>query len=597
MKLFISIFFLFSLSISIFAQQDAQLAMEYFNDKEFAKAESLFEKLYKSNNNKFYYEYFIDCLVEQKKFSEAEKSIQKEIKKNPADLTFYIDLGFVFKSQNNETEADKQFKYVLKNIPPDFNKIVQIGNSFIRRKEYSYAEKTYQRGNEFYSNQFLQYLANVYASQRKYYEMIETYLDYALNDYSKIKVLQDVFTSYMSFDVNNEFSDILQKSLILRVQKATNDVYDELLIWFYTQKTMYAEALIYAKAIDKRKKENGVRIINIADLAFANKNYSVANSGYTYVVEKGAILPYYNNARFSLLKVTYQQVIDGEITDAVQLKNIENQYLDIIQEMGVNQKSVDIIIDLSHLQAFYLNKEKEGIDLLTEASNIPNISPALKAAFLLELGNIYVKKGELWDAVVSFAKIEENYPSLEIADLAKLQKAKTYFYLNQFTWAQNQWDVLKGSPSKLIANDALYWSHFLSENLGADSTQAAMKMFAKVNLYIYQGEFLKANLSADTIIKNYSSETIIPAVYFLKYEISYKTKEYQKAAMNLQYIIDNYNYDTNCDKYVFLLAELYEYKLNDKVKASEYYKKVLFDFGGSIYTEPARKKYREISGA
>jgi hypothetical protein len=64
----------------------------------------------------------------------------------------------------------------------------------------------------------------------------------------------------------------------------------------------------------------------------------------------------------------------------------------------------------------------------------------------------------------------------------------------------------------------------------------------------------------------------------------------------LQYIVDNYSYDSNTDKVVFLLAELYEYKLNDKTKAGEYYKKILFEFGGSIYTEPARKKYREISG-
>jgi hypothetical protein len=44
------------------------------------------------------------------------------------------------------------------------------------------------------------------------------------------------------------------------------------------------------------------------------------------------------------------------------------------------------------------------------------------------------------------------------------------------------------------------------------------------------------------------------------------------------------------------MAELYNNKLNNPEKASEYYQKIIFDYASSIYLVEARKKFRELRG-
>jgi len=39
---------------------------------------------------------------------------------------------------------------------------------------------------------------------------------------------------------------------------------------------------------------------------------------------------------------------------------------------------------------------------------------------------------------------------------------------------------------------------------------------------------------------------------------------------------------------------IYDYDLKNKEKAAEYYKKIMFEHQGSIFTVDARKRYREI---
>ncbi|MBN2893824.1 MAG: tetratricopeptide repeat protein [Bacteroidales bacterium] len=589
----LSLFFYFGVSYS---QEDMQLAMGYFNGGEYDKAEVLFDKLYKQRNSKFYFDYYLECLVQQEKFSEAEKRVEKELKKNPNDLTFSVDLGYINKQQGNIDEAEKQYKYVIKNLPINANKIIEVGNSFFRKKEYDWAEKTYVEGNELMNNQFMQNLANVYAAQRKFEGMIESYLDYANSDYSKLPNVKTTFESYMNNDVNDEFTDILQRVLLTRIQKGNNEVYEELLVWFYIKKGEFLNAYIYGKALDKRKNENGVRVFRIGELAFENEDYSTANKAFSYVVEKGVAYPYFFKARFALLDVMYYQVENGEITSEEEIKRLEENYLTVINELGISQRTVDLIVDLAHLQAFYLNKEQEALTLLQDALNIVGLTDDFKAKFMLELGDIFVFAEMPWDAVLTYARIEEFFPSLEITDDAKFKKAKVYFYLGEFNWAKDQWDILKGSPSKLIANDAIYWSYFIDENLGYDSLQIGLKKYVRADLYFYQHNYDAAILTADTIIRDFSSEPVVPQTFYLKYEVYEQTKEYQKAAMNLEAIVEDYSYAMFADKALFELAELYDYKLDNKEKAADCYKKILFDFQGSLYSEPSRTRYRELSG-
>ena len=65
-----------------FAQQaDDELAAQFFYNEEYDKAEILYKKLLKKNPESVYiYQNYLECLLKQKSFSEAEKVVSKQVK-------------------------------------------------------------------------------------------------------------------------------------------------------------------------------------------------------------------------------------------------------------------------------------------------------------------------------------------------------------------------------------------------------------------------------------------------------------------------------------------------------------------------------------
>ena len=116
---------------------------------------------------------------------------------------------------------------------------------------------------------------------------------------------------------------------------------------------------------------------------------STANASFNYVVEKGPSFPYYNNSRFALLNVMYQQIMDNQITTQDELSKVEEQYKSVISELAISNTTVDLIIELAHIQAFYLKKEQSAVitsysihytklyDILTESPADNMITPQL----------------------------------------------------------------------------------------------------------------------------------------------------------------------------------------------------------------------------
>ncbi len=596
MKKILLIIFVVSFATSIFAQDDYQLALQYYKNEEFEKASVLFEKLYKKRGTKFYFDYYLNCLIELEDFDLAEKKIKKQIKKHKSDLTFNVDLGFIYKKQGFEDKAEKEFKHVLKNLISDKNQIIRVANSFTNKKEYDWAEKVYYEGRRISSEKFHLELANLFSIQRKSAEMIDQFLNLISSNYGQTGMVKKRFLWFLNHDTNDEFFNLLKSKLLAKIQLTRNDLFNEMLIWLFTQKNDFYNAYIQAKALDRRNNEIGVRVFTIAELAFENNDYSTANEAFTYVVNKGKSKPYYYKANFGLLDVLYLQVTNNEINTEPELKKVEERYLSLVNELGINSKTIVLIVDLAHLQAFYLNNTDDAIDLLNEAIELQGINNKSKGVCQIELGDILLLEDNSWDAILTYAKAEEINKHNDVGDEAKLKKAKVYYFIGNFTWAQSQLDILKGSTSKLIANDAFELANIIKDNLGEDSVYTALETYASADLLFFQHKFEEANTLIDTLLKNYSFHSIADEAYFLKYKIALSNTNYEEAVANLQIIVKNYPWDILADKSVFYTAELYDYKLNDKEKAIEYYKMLLFDYTGSIYVVRARERFRTLNG-
>ena len=557
---------------------DNQLANEYYQNKEFDKAEVLYNKLFNQTKAKIYFNYYINCLIEQKKYKIAKKSIKKQIRRHRKELSYIVDLGYLYKKQDLPEKAKKQYEKAINKIAGTNTTIMGLANAFVRRKEYDYAVKTYKTASKYLSRSYHRELAGVYMMQRKYKEMISEYLDLAAEKTKNQITVQNNMQYYLNHDINDEFSTLFRTELLTRIQSGSRkSVYSNLLIWYFMQRKEFDKALFQAKALDMRVRGNGRKIMEIAKTALSNSDFETSLSAYKYIINvKGRRNYYYLSAKSGRLKVLYNKVINGDIKTKQEITDLEKEYIKTINSTGNSEEATGSTIDLAHIQAFYLNKPKKAEKLLEKTIELGYLPKKLIAQCKIELGDILVFQNDLDLSALIYGQAEKDNTENKYGDIAKLRKAKLAYYRCDFKWAKAQFDALKTSTSKPVANDALYFSMFIDDNIKDDSLMIALKLFSHADLLIYRKKQDSAQIILDTLISKYQAHQLLDDSYMKKAEIYASKNDYKNEIKYLKKIITECSQDILADVAVFKLAVVYDEKLNNKDEAAEFYKKLMF---------------------
>lgn len=579
-------------------ESDQQLASKYFRNRQYDKALILYHKLYLETNNEIYYRYYFYCMIEMEEFKEAEKLVKKQLKKYPHKQSYKVDLGFTYQRKGETKKANRYFEDAIDEVPKNKGAIVELANAFLAKGQSEYAVQTYQRGRHLMKQySFSMELGDLYRQLSNYSLMIEEYLNFIDEDISNIQRIQNKLQNALSKDKDKTISNQLRRALLVRVQKSPQKLYySELLLWLSVQEKDFEMALTQAKSIDRRKNEEGERIIDLASLCLSNQNYEVAIEAYEYVLKKGKNSYLYSEARIGILNAKYMRITKGSLSEMKDYQELESEYISILEEYGYNSNTIRLMQYLAHLQAFYLNKTKDAANLLWKAIDFTNAKPLIIAECKIELADILLFDGDVWEAKLLYAQVEKKFKHEPIGHEAKFKNAKLSFYIGEFDWAKAQLDVLKAATSKLIANDALRLSVLISDNIGMDSSAVALQMFANADMLLFRNQDEKALATLDSIFDAYSSHPIFDEVLYKKAEIKIKQSKYDEAIIFLDEIVKDYSFDIVADDALYLVAGIYDYKLDDQDKAMEYYQKILNDYPASLYVVDARKRFRTIRG-
>ena len=575
---------------------NSKLAAQYYGNKEYDKAIIYYQKLFDKTKSPAYYVRLLNCFIELEEFRNGEKLVKRQIKRNTYQLDFYTDLGNLYEISNQNSKSKQAYDKALKLLTPNNQQIMELANGYLKYKKTNYAILTYQKGRKLLKGTypFNFELAQVYNTQGNTEAMIGEYLDLLDYQESYIQSVQNALQTALTNDEDGDDKTLLKSLLIRRVQKNANKkVFAEMLIWVYIQEKNFGGAFIQAKALDKREKEQGKRVMALASLCVENKDYQTALKCYKYVIEKGVDNYYYISSKMELVNVYNQKIINSNYTQE-DLLGLEKTYKSTIDELGKTSATASLLNGLAHLQAFYLHNTDNAITLLNEIIIIPRLKPHDKAKNKIELADVLLFTNQIWDASLLYSQVEKAYKYDRFGEKAKFKNARISFYTGDFSWAKTQLDVLKASTSKLIANDAMQLSILITDNIGIDTTEAPLLLFAQADLLAFQNKNEEAMWMLDTLKLGYPNHTIADDILYKRYQINYKQKKFEAAAENLTEIIKDYSYDILADDAIYNLALLYDNQLDDKQKAAEYYKQIMFDYQSSIYVVDARKRYREL---
>ncbi len=597
MRIIILVWVLLCATAGSIPAQDARLAQEYFQNGEYEKAATLYERLYsRSDNTDYYFDRYVESLIALEQFDKVEDVIRTRLKKYPDNLRAYVALGQMYESQYRDEEAQKAYRQAIENLPANNYEITKLANAFMALNKYDLAIEAFERGARMLKdNQVFAYnLGDLYRRKGDSEKMITNYLNALANNPSRLGRLESIFQRYLSKD---DFEE-LKRQLYTRIQENGNALYyPELLTWVFVQEENYSSALRQVRAIDRRLNENGGRVFKLAQIAASDGDYETAIDAYLYIVErKGPQSSYYLEAKREALRCQRNLIIEGYQYTEAELMKLRAQYEAFFDDFGRNKLTAPIILEFAELEAIYINNLPKAIGLLQELIEYPNVDLKVQARGKIRLADYYLMRGEVWEATLLYSQVDKAFKEDQLGHEARFRNARLSYYAGDFQWAQAQFDVLKASTSKLIANDALDMSVFIMDNLGLDSTTAALELYAKADLLVFQNRFDEAFEKLDTLAMRFGDHSLADDVLYLKARVFKKTGNYQKAAAHLQQIIDNHPEEIRADNALFQLAELYENQLDDTEKAKSLYETLFIDFSNSTFAVEARKRYRRLRG-
>ena len=576
-----------------------KLAIQYYEQKQFEKANIYFDELFnKSAEN--WFSYYYKSLLAIKDYSKAEKITKKFLKEDKNNTFLYVRLGQIYKLQNNEKKEKEFYDKAIKDLIAFPPYVQNLATAFVEAGQYTYALDSYQKGRNA-TPEYPYYFerAEVFKAMNDLKSMINELLDALEFKESDIELVKINLQNSLGYneETGGFKNPLLKEELQKRIQKNPDKIaFIEFLIFVQLQQKDFYGAFIQSKSLDKRLNEDGQRMYELAKLFVTNKQWSVSKQCFDYIILKGPSNLFFDAATIDNLSVEFLSLTESSLTQREAFISLEANLLKANEKYKNSYLSSGLIKDIASLKAYYLDKSSEAIILLEDYLLNNSLEIQLKAELKLMLADIYLISGEIWEASLLYSQVEKDFKYEAIGQEAKFRNAKLSFYAGDFAWAKSQADVLKGATTKLISNDALDLSLIISDAIAVDTNEAPLKLFACADLMIRQHKYEEAIVKMDSINLLYSSNTLGDDIYFKKAQIYMIQKKYKDVESMYKNILEYYPNELYADDAQFKLGELYEYYLSDKEKAKQIYQELLLNFSGSTYAVDARMRYRELRG-
>ena len=573
------------------SQNSEVLADSYYKKGEFKKALVIYENLNKEKPYNYNYLFkLIDVHQQLEQFDAAQNILIQRLEKrrNP---TLIVELGYNYQLKDSLEKAKTLYKEAIDYIDEKPNYVYSVAKKFEDHSLLDEAIQVYDKGkiltpDKNYSIQ----LARIYGDQGNIEKMFENYIEYVAYRPNYINNIKRAVSDFISENKDNENNLYLRRLLLKKIQQEPNPYWYEFLSWLYVQEKAYNKSFIQEKALYKRNPESLDRIIELAVTALNDNDSETSKDIFNYVLETT------QDATTALTAHQYILEIDTQnATSKKELDVIDEAYNKLFDQFGKSELTLPLQLAYGEFLAFHQKDTESATSFLRKSMKL-NISEFQEAEVKLLLADILVLQERFNEALIFYSQIQLSLKNSTISQEARFKVAKTSYYKGDFDWAESQLKILKSSTSQLIANDALDLKLLISDNKWEDSTQTALKYYAKADLYSFQNKTDEAISLLDKILEEHKGESIIDQALFQQAKLFEKKKQYNKAEANYLKIIADYREDILADDAHYYLAELYNTHLAKPEEAKQLYEKIIFDFEDSIYFIESRKKFRMLRG-
>lgn len=571
-------------------RKQLNLANSYFKKGEFKKALLLYNTIYEAKPYSYNYLYkVVETYQQLEQYDSVDAVLGRRLvaARIPA---LVVELGYNKQLADSSAQAEVLYNEAINVLNEKPTYIYSIAQRFEKHSLLPQAIKAYNKATVLLPEKnFSVQLARIYGDLGDVRNMFSSYLDYVAFSPKTLNNIKRNLSQFISENRDADNNKSLRILLLKKIQSNPDAHWYELLSWLYVQEKQYGKSFVQERALYKRNPESLNRIIDLAITAKDDSDIETATAIFNYILG--------SSQERDILLLAHQSLLEIQ-TDSASKKELDlinETYLELFNTFGKFASTLSLQLSYGQFLAFNYNQPEAASDFLKNASKL-DISPFQEGMVKLRLADILVLQEKFNEALIFYTQIKTSLKNSTIAQEAAYKIAKTSYYKGDFEWAESQLKVLKSSTSQLIANDALDLKLLISDNKWEDSTQTALKHYAKADLLAFQNKTNEAITLLDKVLLEHKGESITDETLYTQAKLYEKQNQYEKAAINYEKIIADYREDIFIDDAYYNLAELYNLHLAKPEAAKELYEKIIFNHEDSIYFVEARKKFRMLRG-
>jgi len=591
-----------------------RLAQSYERSGNYETATKLYEELYiKDSSNYLVFDALKRMYVQLKRYESALMMIQRRIALTPNDIGLHAQLGTVYIRASDEKNATAAWERGIAVAPHDEFTYRMIADAMVENRMFDQVVVLYQRGRKECGNPslFTMELAYIYSIMLNYKDATREYLALIRENPGQLPFAQSRIASYANR------SDGLEAATLMVEEGVKNDAgnitFLQLVAWLYMEGKRFESAYSIYKTIDEKRRAAGKDIYFFADRALREKAYAIAAKAFRDIISNYPSFPQLPQAKFGYartleeaskerdsippLSIGYQSppadkpASESEPTYSATLA----AYNRVVAEYPSSDVAAQSLLRIAILQQeryFNLDEALATLERIQKSYGMV-LSVTLEAK--LRLGDVYLSLNRVEKAEATYKSLIDFKPvNKEYRERASLRLAELHYFRGRFQDALTQLRDLTKEPTANITNDALALQIFIQENL--QPSDSALKVYSQAELLRRQRKLSEALGIYQTIPTTFPSSPLVDETLMNIGEIFAHMKRYTDAVAANERIINEFTSSIMTDKAYINIGTIYQFGLNDRIKAIMAYQTLLEKYPNSIYINEARKRIREMRG-
>jgi tetratricopeptide (TPR) repeat protein len=586
-----------------------RLAQSYEQAGNYEQAAVLYQELLtKDPSNSTYSEFLSRVYVQLKRYDEAIALLQKRMLLNPYDITLRGGLGSVYHRAGRDKEATTEWDKAIQLDPKNPNVYRSVANVLLENRLLDRAADLYRRGRVACDdpNLFTLELAHLLSISMDFAGATTEYLRWLRQNPAQLSFVQNRMSAFTG---KEEARTAARDAVSAELRSGDDPRLYELLAWLYMEGKNLEDAFEVYKKLDGLTNAKGAGLYAFAERAFKERAFDVAARAYLEAINV-PLAP----ARLPFAKYGYANALKelGTRSDTLARASVdvgtpatESQpryagaiasFEEVIREYPHSEFSAKSYYQIGMIQI------ERYFDLDGSLSAFENVEKELPGRdpvqfdVRLRIAEVLTAKGDTAGAARRLLTAVNAPTALpDQQDEAGYRLAELEYYGGKFASAIEKLDAISANPQANFANDALSLRSFLHEN--QSTAEPALQQFSRADFLARQRRYTEAIPIFLKVIQQYPQALLVDDALMKVASLQAKSRLFTDAIASYQRLLTEFRESSIAlDGAQFNVGDLYQYGLNDKVKAIAAYEKLLTEHPQSLLADRARKRIRELRG-